>query len=133
MFYGDCRRINTRPPLCKILLHSPLGDLYQLLPAPEEKPADRWLQVGGRLLIVAVVVISVLDRRDFLVNDLWVPGAVLLVAGLSLSLVARLYLGRFYSEAVRIEPDHKLITRGPYHFVRHPTYLGVILLSLSAQ
>lgn len=98
----------------------------------EGKPADRWFQVGGRLLIIAVLVISALDKEAFVISDLWGLGAVLLVAGLTLNLVARLYLGRFYSEAVRIRPDHRLITTGPHHFIRHPIYLSVILFTLSA-
>ncbi|HZY47498.1 MAG TPA: isoprenylcysteine carboxylmethyltransferase family protein [Candidatus Bathyarchaeia archaeon] len=97
-----------------------------------EKPADRWLQVGGRLLIVAVLVVSIIDKRGFVVSALWISGTALLVAGLSLNIVARIYLGRFYSEAVRIRPDHRLIRNGPYRFVRHPIYLSVILFSLSA-
>ena len=35
------------------------------------------------------------------------------------------------SEAVRTTPEHKLITSGPYHLVRHPIYLGGILYGLS--
>lgn len=97
--------------------------------AASTKPADRWLRIGGRLLVVAVLVVSYLDNRTALIGILWIPGAFLLVAGLSLNLVARVYLGRFYSEAVRIRPDHKLIMNGPYRFVRHPIYLSVILFT----
>jgi len=28
-------------------------------------------------------------------------------------------------------PEHKLITSGPYHLIRHPIYLGGILFGLS--
>jgi protein-S-isoprenylcysteine O-methyltransferase Ste14 len=29
---------------------------------------------------------------------------------------------------VTIQEDHKLITTGPYSYIRHPRYLGIILL-----
>lgn len=41
---------------------------------------------------------------------------------------------KFYAEAVRIqyERDHAVITDGPYRYIRHPGYLGYMILSISA-
>ena len=41
-------------------------------------------------------------------------------------------LGKQYSPEVTIQKDHELITSGPYRVVRHPRYLGVLLLALGA-
>ncbi|MGB7537016.1 MAG: isoprenylcysteine carboxylmethyltransferase family protein [Anaerolineales bacterium] len=40
-----------------------------------------------------------------------------------------LALGKQYSPEVTIQKDHRLITSGPFRWIRHPRYLGVILLT----
>jgi protein-S-isoprenylcysteine O-methyltransferase Ste14 len=36
-------------------------------------------------------------------------------------------LGRQFSVDVTIQDDHKLVTNGPYKYIRHPRYLGIIV------
>jgi protein-S-isoprenylcysteine O-methyltransferase Ste14 len=45
-------------------------------------------------------------------------------------LVAIRQLGQFYSHRVRVQSEHKIISQGPYRFVRHPAYTGMILSHL---
>jgi protein-S-isoprenylcysteine O-methyltransferase Ste14 len=54
-------------------------------------------------------------------------GAVLTLAGMLFSVSARVHLGRNWSGTVTIKQDHELITSGPYRFVRHPIYTGLLL------
>ena len=39
----------------------------------------------------------------------------------------------FFSQIVRIQPErnHTVITTGPYHYVRHPAYIGAILFEFA--
>jgi len=41
-------------------------------------------------------------------------------------LFARFYLGRLWSGAITIMHDHELIQTGPYRFLRHPMYTGML-------
>src|SRR5215831_13815197 len=56
-----------------------------------------------------------------------VAGVMLFAAGLLLRWWAIISLGRFFTVDVTIEKDHELVERGPFRFVRHPSYTGVLL------
>jgi protein-S-isoprenylcysteine O-methyltransferase Ste14 len=61
-------------------------------------------------------------------NDALYPiGAVLVAAGLLFACWARYVLGRNWSGVVTVKEDHELIRSGPYRFVRHPIYTGLLL------
>jgi protein-S-isoprenylcysteine O-methyltransferase Ste14 len=56
-----------------------------------------------------------------------VTGTALIAAGLLFSVWARLHLGDNWSATVTVKQDHELVRTGPYRFVRHPIYTGVLL------
>jgi len=49
------------------------------------------------------------------------------VAGIAFAIWARFYLGQNWSSVVTIKVDHELIRTGPYRWVRHPIYSGLLL------
>ena len=57
-------------------------------------------------------------------------GFVLCVAGAALAIWARVLLGTNWSGMVTLKEGHELIRRGPYTFVRHPIYSGLLLAML---
>jgi protein-S-isoprenylcysteine O-methyltransferase Ste14 len=79
-------------------------------------------------------VMPYLDARD-----LWVlpggdvlrwTGLVVLTAGVALRLGPMLALGRRFASVVALQPDHTLTTTGFYARVRHPSYLGILLMDV---
>jgi protein-S-isoprenylcysteine O-methyltransferase Ste14 len=56
-------------------------------------------------------------------------GTALAWAGVVLHARARRALGIRWSPAVAVPPGHEVVTHGPYAIVRHPLYLGVLLLA----
>ena len=54
-------------------------------------------------------------------------GFALVVAGLLFTVWARVYLGRNWSGIVTLKDGHELISGGPYRWVRHPIYSGLLL------
>jgi protein-S-isoprenylcysteine O-methyltransferase Ste14 len=57
-------------------------------------------------------------------------GLSLYVSGGALRMVPVFVLGRRFSGLVAIQPGHKLVTDGLYGVVRHPSYLGLIIMGL---
>lgn len=51
-------------------------------------------------------------------------------AGLALRWWAIVTLGRFFTVDVVVEKDHELVEEGPFRWVRHPSYSGVLLAFL---
>ena len=51
---------------------------------------------------------------------------VVTLLGLLLTWLARIHLGRLWSSAITRKERHRLVDTGPYAFVRHPIYTGII-------
>jgi protein-S-isoprenylcysteine O-methyltransferase Ste14 len=64
--------------------------------------------------------------------SLWVVrlGAALTFAGIAFAIWARILLAGNWSSDVTLKRDHELIVDGPYAFVRHPIYTGILLALL---
>jgi len=52
--------------------------------------------------------------------------AGLTVAGVLFTWWGRIHLGRLWSNTITRKEDHRVIDTGPYRFVRHPIYTGLI-------
>jgi protein-S-isoprenylcysteine O-methyltransferase Ste14 len=106
-------------------------DLAQERLRPGGKPVGLRLRLVF-LLCIAHWAIAGLDRGRFHLSG-HIPLLVRLVAiivfaaGLSLFIWA-MHVNRFFSSVARIQRErgHRLITNGPYRWVRHPGYAGAI-------
>lgn len=59
-----------------------------------------------------------------------VVGIALVVTGISIRLICRRTLGRYYMPQLKIQPGHELVTSGFYRYVRHPMYSAEFPLNI---
>ncbi|MGC4070356.1 MAG: isoprenylcysteine carboxylmethyltransferase family protein [Polyangiaceae bacterium] len=102
-------------------------------PGEGTKGWDKSLLGVGLLLNIVTFVVAGLDSGRYHFQPQiafgWsVVGTVLSVSGMGLFLRA-LMENRFFSSVVRIQTDrgHTVCTTGPYRWVRHPGYVGMII------
>lgn len=59
-----------------------------------------------------------------------VPGVALTALGIGLAIWARLYIGQNWSSAPSVKIGHELVDTGPYTWVRHPIYSGLLVATV---
>jgi len=99
-----------------------------------EDRSNRWvIAVLGALGLIDAWLPAYTDRIGFLTFGgeavRWI-GVLLYTAGGVLRLAPVFVLGRRFSGLVAIQPEHRLVTTGLYRVIRHPSYLGLFVLTL---
>jgi protein-S-isoprenylcysteine O-methyltransferase Ste14 len=60
-----------------------------------------------------------------------ITGIVLIFLGVLLKIWVLRTLGRYWSVHIEIREGHKLITDGPYKFIRHPSFLSTAIKGIA--
>jgi len=107
----------------------------RLSPPKGAKRWDRALLSTLRLLQLARYILAGLDQRYGWTGDFPLAAQIggLMVCALSYSvLIWAMASNAFFSQIVRIQSDRNqaVVTKGPYRYVRHPAYVGMILFEL---
>jgi protein-S-isoprenylcysteine O-methyltransferase Ste14 len=88
--------------------------------------------VGASVSAVGVFLIAGVPRGGLAVHSviLATVGALLFGCGIALAVWARLHLGRNWGMPMSERAEPELVTSGPYRFVRHPIYTGILTATL---
>ena len=105
-------------------------------PAIQQRSGPKvWLYRG--LLVLGLVLLNHRTSAAFHAARLWHVGwtgayvlAFLTLPGFAFAWWARLHLGNLWSGAVTVKADHRVVDTGPYRFVRHPIYTGILFACL---
>ncbi len=108
--------------------------LYWLVAAFSMKrgraPWSRELRIRGVIGVVVILLIRLGAFRNHGLNiDPWLVGIglVLFALGLSFAFWARIHIGRNWGTPMTQKDEPELVTSGPYHYVRHPIYSGILV------
>jgi protein-S-isoprenylcysteine O-methyltransferase Ste14 len=109
--------------------------IYWLVSAAGAKQGTRTWR--SRPVTLPAIILAFLLVRAFKIGNLAVEsptlevvGSVLFLSGLGLAVWARLYLGRNWGMPMTQKNEPELVTSGPYRYVRHPIYSGLLLAVL---
>jgi protein-S-isoprenylcysteine O-methyltransferase Ste14 len=91
-----------------------------------------WTRVGLLVLVVFLIQKNLNGRGSAAGQITHNPvlegiGLVVWLAGLGIAVWARLYIGRNWGMPMTRREHPDLVTTGPYRYVRHPIYSGIIL------
>jgi protein-S-isoprenylcysteine O-methyltransferase Ste14 len=59
----------------------------------------------------------------------WI-GVIIICLGLFLRYWSIHILGKYFSTTIELEESQKIVQKGPYKWIRHPSYSGIILFSI---
>jgi protein-S-isoprenylcysteine O-methyltransferase Ste14 len=89
---------------------------------------------GSGPLIIFTVFVSIILAFTFgyagvgpLPDWVFYLGIFLMFLGVVVRQWAIVVLGRFFSLTVQVAADHKVIDKGPYRLIRHPSYTGILI------
>ena len=98
----------------------------------EKKNSQKRIQFFIYILYVCLFILSSFDHRFFWSNvpfSVVIAGDVLVSLGYFIIFIV-LKENTYASATIELTPDHKVISTGVYTLVRHPMYLGAIVLLL---
>jgi protein-S-isoprenylcysteine O-methyltransferase Ste14 len=109
--------------------------IYWLVSASTSKESVRsgWRTRLAGVSAVGVFLIAVVLRGGSLAVHsviLEAIGAVLFACGIALAIWARVHLGSNWGMPTTQRAEPELVTSGPYRFVRHPIYSGLLTAML---
>ena len=87
------------------------------------------IRVAIILVVLALFRSRALRDHSTTIDNPWleVIGLAVFLLGLALAIWARIYLGRNWGTPMSQKVDPELVTTGPYRYIRHPIYSGIIL------
>jgi protein-S-isoprenylcysteine O-methyltransferase Ste14 len=102
-------------------------------PWEESRPIEKVLITLTLLMFVALVIVPALDHRFA-----WsrVPGALVVIANLLMVATFGFFLvvlraNSFAASTITVEAGQRVVSSGPYAYVRHPMYAGAVALVLA--
>lgn len=94
----------------------------------EGRGSRRRVPLNGLTALSVVLVVRVFRGGSLSVHSpvLGAIGAVVFAAGIAVAIRARVHLGRNWGMPMTQKAEPELVTSGPYRFVRHPVYSGLL-------
>jgi protein-S-isoprenylcysteine O-methyltransferase Ste14 len=101
-------------------------------PFAETRLVQKFLYIGMVLMVVAVGVVSALDHRfdwSTVPTPVVVLGIVLVLVGLGMAEIVVIQ-NNYAAATITVAAEQKVVSTGLYGLVRHPMYVGALIMTL---
>lgn len=92
------------------------------------------LRMMWRIILISICIALLAQRflpiAICMTSDCEYVALALLCLGMSIRWGSIIYLGRYFTVNVAITAGHRLVVTGPYKYVRHPSYTGLLITFL---
>ena len=94
----------------------------------EGRASRRRVPLNGLSALAVILILRAFRGGSLAVHSpvLGAIGAIVFASGIALAIWARVYLGRNWGMPMTQKAEPELVTSGPYRFVRHPIYSGLL-------
>ena len=121
--------------------------LYWIISAfgsKKQTPSDikRFVAIRIVILLLAAILVLAINRLPHTLKDHYQTfsnnnvvlalGFIMFLLGLFIAVSARMYLGKNWGMPMTRKQNPELVTSGPYHYLRHPIYTGILLMALGS-
>jgi protein-S-isoprenylcysteine O-methyltransferase Ste14 len=106
-----------------------------LQPGLADAGSSQVLLIGGLINLMLAIAAPILNSYQL---GNWQPvsigwlGLLLMIAGLALRYWAATVLGESYTRTLQVIEGQEILDQSPYNIIRHPGYLGTLLLEIGA-
>lgn len=127
--------VATMGPTIHLALKYPEAYARRLHSGPlnETRLAQKLINVGIIATVVAVTVVSALDHRfgwSSVPTAVVVVGNVFVAAGIGIAELV-IMQNNYAAATITVEADQPLVSTGLYGLVRHPMYVGALIMTLA--
>jgi len=95
-----------------------------------DQSSTRFIVLSYIVCGIALFAASPLNKLNIAVLPQWTDwlGIIIALAGLGFRIWSMSVLGKFYTRTLKVSENQSIVRDGPYSLIRHPGYLGSILI-----
>jgi protein-S-isoprenylcysteine O-methyltransferase Ste14 len=138
IFPSEIAAIGFIVMICAFIIAEIAGAIFTSVKRGGIRTGRRRMRVGGSLVAWGLVGLSwmyvfvavlVVAAMGYGLMPTWFCyiGIIVMAVGIAIRMWAVTVLGRYFSRTLDVEPKQKVVEAGPYRYVRHPSYTGVLL------